>query len=304
MATLASSISTGIKSILRPSWRGLVLPLIAFAVVFILWQLAWSNPLVGLILYPFRLFVTFVHESGHGLAAIATGGRFLELHVAENGAGLATTAGGNPLIILPMGYLGAALFGAVLLYAANRVQPVRSVAVVVGLFCIVCALFFTLNGQVVAFVGIPVAVGLWYLAGKSVRWKKPLRIAGGVVIAITLVLVAREVALMVGIIAGFALFVLAYFGSAPTTKFVLNALALVTGLNAVNDIWSLFQINALQGIAANTTPNDALALANYTHTPVFIWIAVWISLALLMMGISAYLSFIQRRKHPDPITTV
>src|SRR5262245_55316089 len=62
----------------------------AFVLVFILWQIsAWTN-----ILYPFRLFVTYVHEAGHGLTAVLTGGRWEYFRVFDNGAGVAYTAGG------------------------------------------------------------------------------------------------------------------------------------------------------------------------------------------------------------------
>ena len=115
----------------------------AFVFVFILWQWTSQSP----ILYPLRLFVTFVHEAGHGLTAILTGGRFERFIVFPNGAGLAYTAGGSPFFVLQMGYLGAALFGAILMYATNRAKDVRWVAIVVGLFFAICALLFTGNGQ-------------------------------------------------------------------------------------------------------------------------------------------------------------
>jgi len=98
----------------QSSWRPWLIPLAAAAVVFFLWQLDSS------IIYPFRLLVTFVHETGHGLTAVITGGNFLRFVVYENGGGVATTSGGSPFFVLSMGYLGAALFGAVLFYLANR----------------------------------------------------------------------------------------------------------------------------------------------------------------------------------------
>src|ERR1041385_2016239 len=91
--------------------ESLIFAFLAFALVVLLWQGSSNNG----VMYPFRLLVTFVHESGHGLAALVTGGRFDSFVVYENGSGEALTAGGNPLLILPMGYLGAALFGAALL---------------------------------------------------------------------------------------------------------------------------------------------------------------------------------------------
>ncbi|PJF25379.1 MAG: hypothetical protein CUN53_13085, partial [Phototrophicales bacterium] len=74
--------------------RALILSGLALAAALILWNTPALDPLV----YPFRLFVTFVHETGHGLAALATGGRFLGFQVFENGAGVALTAGGSRLL--------------------------------------------------------------------------------------------------------------------------------------------------------------------------------------------------------------
>src|SRR5512141_1767924 len=108
----------------------------AFVLVYFLWQWTSQSP----VLYPLRLFVTFVHEAGHGLAAILTGGRFEGFQVFPNGAGLALTRGGSPFLVLQMGYLGAALFGAILLYATNRTKHVNLVALVIGVFFAACAI--------------------------------------------------------------------------------------------------------------------------------------------------------------------
>ncbi|MDQ3257955.1 MAG: M50 family metallopeptidase, partial [Acidobacteriota bacterium] len=35
--------------------------------------LLWFVPFAELLTYPFRIFVTFIHEGGHALAAILTG---------------------------------------------------------------------------------------------------------------------------------------------------------------------------------------------------------------------------------------
>src|SRR3954466_10077092 len=90
--------------------RRLLLAVLAAVVVFVLWNI----PQLDFILYPFRLFVSYVHESGHGTAAILTGGRFEALQIFSDGSGQALTVGGSRLVVLPAGYLGAALFGAVL----------------------------------------------------------------------------------------------------------------------------------------------------------------------------------------------
>jgi hypothetical protein len=87
--------------------------LIATVVAVALQFLPYSNYL----LYPLRLFVTFIHESGHALAAIITGGNVVSLTISPDGSGLTRTQ--NPVwatwLMLSGGYLGATIFGALLL---------------------------------------------------------------------------------------------------------------------------------------------------------------------------------------------
>ncbi len=69
-----------------------------------------------MILYPIHLLVTFLHELGHALGALITGGDVLALQVNEDGSGWTKTQGGNLGIILMGGYLGSALLGNILFY--------------------------------------------------------------------------------------------------------------------------------------------------------------------------------------------
>lgn len=71
-----------------------------------------------LILYPVTLLVTFLHEFGHALAALLTGGQVVGLQVNWDGSGYTTTRGGSPALILIGGYLGSVLLGNTLLRIA------------------------------------------------------------------------------------------------------------------------------------------------------------------------------------------
>lgn len=64
-----------------------------------------------LISVPFNWLESYFHELSHGLAALVTGGRVVQIQLFPNGAGLCTTQGGIRFIISLMGYLGATLFG-------------------------------------------------------------------------------------------------------------------------------------------------------------------------------------------------
>ncbi|MEO6757864.1 MAG: M50 family metallopeptidase [Saprospiraceae bacterium] len=64
-----------------------------------------------LVLYPVTLLVTFLHEFGHALGAILTGGDVVSLQVSPDGSGYTNTRGGSAGIILMGGYVGSAVLG-------------------------------------------------------------------------------------------------------------------------------------------------------------------------------------------------
>ena len=142
--------------------QALWLALVAGVIVFVLWNI----PQLDFILYPFRLFVTFIHEAGHSVAAVFSGGRVVGFEVFSNGTGLATTASGARWLIIPAGYLGAALFGAVMFYLANTLRYPRKVSLALGTLIIVVALF--LQAQNIALViGVVFGLALIYLGLKG-----------------------------------------------------------------------------------------------------------------------------------------
>ncbi len=89
----------------------------ATAATVLLWFMPYSNYL----LYPLRLFVTFVHEGGHALAALVSGGSVASIRVLSNGEGV-TQTWIDPhwsWLVYSGGYLGTAVFGAILLQVAR-----------------------------------------------------------------------------------------------------------------------------------------------------------------------------------------
>jgi len=73
-----------------------------------------------IILYPFTLLVTFLHEFGHALGAIITGGSVEGITINHDGSGMTTSRGGSLSIILMGGYIGSAIFGNLLFYIGAR----------------------------------------------------------------------------------------------------------------------------------------------------------------------------------------
>lgn len=72
------------------------------------------------ILYPVTLLVAFLHEFGHALGAILTGGSVSSMQISPDGSGYTVTRGGNQGIVLMGGYLGSALLGNVLFRIGAR----------------------------------------------------------------------------------------------------------------------------------------------------------------------------------------
>ncbi|PYS63633.1 MAG: hypothetical protein DMF76_06570, partial [Acidobacteria bacterium] len=100
--------------------------LLAAAISIILWFI----PFAEILSYPFRIFVTFIHEGGHAVAALLTGNSVQSLSVAMNGSGETyTTQGGmfSQMLVASAGYLGAMSFGALLLILIRRAIAARFV---------------------------------------------------------------------------------------------------------------------------------------------------------------------------------
>ncbi|MCC6805635.1 MAG: M50 family metallopeptidase [Anaerolineae bacterium] len=226
--------------------RALVIAILASLVVLVLWNI----PQLDFILYPVRLFVTFVHESGHGLAAILTGGHFENFRVDPNTSGVALTAGGWRWLILPAGYLGSALFGALLFYITNTVPYPRTISLVLAILVAVVTVLFTNFLSTAFLVGLGsalVLLALWRYADRSVN------------------------------------------------LLVLDALAILTGLNVVLDLFALVTHSSA---AMGEVLNDAAAFSRDIAPilPPVIWAIVWTILAVLMLGAAVYFSHIRRRR--------
>jgi hypothetical protein len=131
--------------------KTLLITAIAAAIMYILWNI----PALDFILYPLRLFTTYVHESFHALTTLFTGGQILEFVVDLNGEGHILRRGGADWLVSPAGYLGAAFFGSWLFFGINRFPRfVNTVAVTLG----IAATLFTLRFAFGNFIALTVGV--------------------------------------------------------------------------------------------------------------------------------------------------
>jgi hypothetical protein len=228
--------------------RALLLALVGMVIVFFLWNI----PQLDFILYPFRLFVTFVHEAGHGLASLVTGGQFHGFEVYGNGAGQAITSGGSRVLILPAGYLGAALFGAVLFYLVNTLPYPRTISRILGVVLVVFSLLFSrlISAQFIV-----------------------------------------SIAPFVGVISGVALFLLGSRGSRDLNILVLNILAMLTALNVVMDLVQLVQFSNI-GLGQLRNDAAAFSAEFTPAIPAAMWALIWALLAVALLGVSVWYSVI------------
>lgn len=92
-------------------------------------------PFGGAILYPFTLFATWVHEMGHGLAGLMTGGSFDKLEIFANASGLAygrVDPGWPSALRAAGGLLGPPIAGASILAVARGPRRARIVLFVLA----------------------------------------------------------------------------------------------------------------------------------------------------------------------------
>ena len=105
----------------------------------------WNIPYISFLLYPFKIFVTFVHEASHGIAALITGGHFYKLFIEFDTSGLAYTGGGWRFLVISAGYLGSAIVGGFLFLAAFRKGWEKIILLVLGSLFLLFTVLFARN---------------------------------------------------------------------------------------------------------------------------------------------------------------
>src|SRR5918911_4695113 len=151
---------TNVAADARPQARTL---LIAAALTIALWFI----PFVSVLTYPFNIFVTFIHEGGHALAALLTGNHVESLSVFMNAGGETyTTQGGmfSQILVSSAGYLGAMAYGALLLFLIRRAVAARYVLVGSGAFVLALTLVYGLGSLFTIIMGLGIAAGLIAIA--------------------------------------------------------------------------------------------------------------------------------------------
>src|SRR5688572_13288059 len=139
----------------------------------------WFIPYAEFLTYPFQIFVTFIHEGGHALAALLTGNSVANLSVATDTSGVTqTTRGGllSQIFINSAGYLGSMAFGALLLVLIRKAVAARIVLLACGIFIFALTMIYGLFKPLV-----------WMTGWSGI----PFTLFAGTLISVGLVLIAK-----------------------------------------------------------------------------------------------------------------
>lgn len=233
----------------------------------------WFIPYAAYLVYPIRLFVTFIHESSHAIVAVLTGGAVQSLTIAADGSGLTYTAGNGllgALLTSSAGYLGTTFFGILLLYLMRRNVSSHKVLFCLGGFVGLVTLIFGVICPALNLFSLN--VGFSSLA---------FTIAVGTLLAV-------------------GLCALALYGSTRVANWTVAFLAIQCLLNAISDLKTVLFINS--PLAGSDIQNDAGNMAAATGIPGFLWVFVWIAIAVFMIVVG--LRFYAIRKASPATDTV
>lgn len=230
----------------------------------------WFIPFAEFLMYPFKLFVTFIHEGSHVIASIITMSGVQSLAVHPDTSGVVMSAPDSKLaalIISSAGYLGATAYGALLLVLIRRAVAARVVLIASAVFVLVMALFF---GMALPFLNATSPnVSLISI---------PFTVISGVVIA-----------------AG--LFAVAKFASQRVATFFLSFLAVQCVLNALSDLKTVTYLSS--PLTNGVVHTDAVNMAAVTGVPGIFWTLIWIGVSFVLLTLAIRLYAVNKYSKPS-----
>lgn len=245
----------------------LYLLLVATVITIALWFIPFADYLV----YPIRLFVTFIHEGSHALASVLTGSSVASLTVSSDGSGMVYSLPSNffaALLISSAGYLGTTAFGTILLILIRRAYSARIVLAASAGFVGIMTVLFGLLAPA------------WNVFSAQISFGS---------VAFT---VASGALLTVGLLA------IAKYASAKIAQFAVSFLAVQCLLNALFDLKTLFFINA--PVIGSGGHSDAANMAQATGLPGIVWVLIWIGISVLMISVGLrFYAYNQKSKQQD-----
>ena len=236
--------------------------LTAAAVSILLWFIQFAE----LLTYPFRLFVTFIHEGGHALAALLTGNSVASLSIATNASGETYTSQGgtfSQIMVASAGYLGAMTYGALLLVLIRKSVAAR--VVLIGSAGLILSLTLIYGFFKPVFSGVALG-GI------------PFTLLAGILLSLGLVAVAK-------------------FANGRLATFFVSFLAVQCILNALLDLKTVFFLSMP---FAASVPTDAVNMAAATGIPALFWTVTWIAISVGILWLTMRLYMAKKEPQLDP----
>ena len=215
------------------------------------------QPLAALLLTPVEFLDTNLHELGHALFCVLTGGTVHGLTIVGDGdghAGLTFGSGGIPFIYDQTGYLGTTMFGCLMLFFGRFQRNAKAVLMVLGAFVALGSCFFMAQ---------TFSMGNY---GQAALYSIGLALA-----------------------MGGALFFIGLKFNATVAHYLLLFLAVQISLAALNDVIWLFQISA--GMVGAHSFSDATNMAQLTGIPAVVWSVWWGFASLAMLFLTLRLAY-------------
>ena len=154
-----------------------ILLIIATVITIVLWFIPFADYLV----YPIRLFVTFIHEASHALIAVLTGGSVQSLTIASDGSGVVYSAPSSwfgAMLTSSAGYLGTTVFGVMMLVLIRKSVSPHKVLVGSGIFIGTMTVVFGILSPIFHFLSLNVAFSsVIFTVGAGLLLTAGLRIA-------------------------------------------------------------------------------------------------------------------------------
>ncbi|WP_415810761.1 M50 family metallopeptidase [Litorimonas haliclonae] len=131
------------------------------------------------LLYPVRLFVTFLHEFGHAFGALISGGSVEYIRINPDSGGLTVTRGGSPGLIILGGYLGSVFFGNMLVFiGAARPKWIKpTLGAIIAIMAVTGIVWFN---SIFTFIILGLFASLLYFVGFKTRYGRDCLFVMGV----------------------------------------------------------------------------------------------------------------------------
>lgn len=268
----------------RSPWKTRGLLLLAVGLVI----LGMILPFGFVLTYPARLFNTFIHETGHAVMAVLTGGEVVELRVNLDTSGQVLSRGSGRILTSSAGYLSTTLTGAALLLAGRRRSWARPALIALGAATLLSTVLFASSLSILAVaVGAGVGLALIGLAVGRARNKQAvlaavLGIIGGLLVLAALgglALTGAMVTWAVGLGVGALLLATAVAASPVVRHFAVLLLGVQVSLDGLRSVRGLIALTS-NGVGHS----DAVNMANYTGVPAIVWAVLWGAVGLVVVG--------------------